>query len=428
MQVIENLKVKEKLYIDKLDNGLTVMLLPKKGTHKKYMIWGTNYGSNDSTFIVPGEEEQTTVPNGVAHFLEHKLFEQENGTNSLDVLTALGADANAYTTNDHTAYLFETMDNFYEAMDELMDYVQHPYFTDENVEKEKGIIGQEINMYNDYPDWKVYLNAINAMYHNHPVKIDIVGTVETVNAIDKEILYKCYKTFYNPSNMLLVISGDFVPEEMMEEIKKRLIDTKASGEIKRIYPEEPEEIVQAKIEENLSVSRPLYVIGIKDKREKCSVESKNEIVKKHIAIEILLNLIIGRSSNLYKKIYNEGLTSGQPSLDYEFAKDYAHILISGKSENPEKIYDLFKQEIAKMKEQGINESDFERIKKMIYGGYIREFDDVANISRMFLADYFKGINSFDYLEEIEGVNVEYTEQVLKNVFKEEKMIISIVKN
>lgn len=428
MQVIENLKVKEKLYIDKLENGLTVMLLPKKGTQKKYIIWGTNYGSNDSEFIVPGEEEKTTVPNGVAHFLEHKMFEQENGTNSLDVLTALGAEANAYTTNDHTAYLFETMDNFYEAMDELMDYVQHPYFTDENVEKEKGIIGQEINMYNDYPDWKVYLNAINAMYHNHPVKIDIVGTVETVNSIDKDVLYKCYKTFYNPSNMLLVISGEFEPEEMLEEIKKRLIDTKASGEIKRIYPEEPEEIVQEKVEENIAVSRPLYVIGIKDKREKCAIENKNEIVKKHIAIEILLNLIIGRSSNLYKKIYNEGLTSGQPSLDYEFARDYAHILISGKSENPEKIYELFKQEIANMKENGINENNFKRIKKMIYGGYIREFDDVANISRMFLTDYFKGINSFDYLEEIEGVNVEYTEQVLKNVFKEEKMIISIVKN
>ena len=428
MQVIENLKVKEKLYIDKLENGLTVMFLPKKGTQKKYIIWGTNYGSNDSEFIVPGEEEKTTVPNGVAHFLEHKMFEQENGTNSLDVLTALGAEANAYTTNDHTAYLFETMDNFYEAMDELMDYVQHPYFTDENVEKEKGIIGQEINMYNDYPDWKVYLNAINAMYHNHPVKIDIVGTVETVNSIDKDVLYKCYKTFYNPSNMLLVISGEFEPEEMLEEIKKRLIDTKASGEIKRIYPEEPEEIVQEKVEENIDVSRPLYVIGIKDKREKCAIENKNEIVKKHIAIEILLNLIIGRSSNLYKKIYNEGLTSGQPSLDYEFARDYAHILISGKSENPEKIYELFKQEIANMKENGINENNFKRIKKMIYGGYIREFDDVANISRMFLADYFKGINSFDYLEEIEGVNVEYTEQVLKNVFKEEKMIISIVKN
>ena len=165
MQVIENLKVKEKLYKEKLDNGLTVMIIPKPGMNKKYMIWGTHYGSLENEFVVPGEEEKTVVPNGVAHFLEHKLFEQENGTNSLDVLTALGVDANAYTTNDHTAYLFECTDNFYEAMDELMDYVQHPYFTDENVEKEKGIIGQEIKMYDDYPEWKVYLNAINAMYN-----------------------------------------------------------------------------------------------------------------------------------------------------------------------------------------------------------------------------------------------------------------------
>lgn len=428
MQVIENLKVKEKLYMEKLENGLTVMLIPKPGTQKKYMIWGTNYGSNDSTFIVPGEETETTVPNGVAHFLEHKLFEQENGTNSLDVLTALGVNANAYTTNDHTAYLFECTDNFFPAMDELMDYVQHPYFTDENVEKEKGIIGQEIMMYDDYPDWKVYLNAINAMYHNHPIKIDVVGTIETVNQINKEILYKCYQTFYNPSNMVLVICGDFVPEEMLEEVKKRLINTKANGEIKRIYPEEPTEIVKEKVEQNLEVSRPIYTIGIKDSREKCSLENKNEIVKKHIAIEILLNLIIGRSSNLYKKLYQEELTYSQPSLDYEFSKNYAHILIAGQSKDPEKIYELFKQEVRKFKEQGINVEDFERIKKMIYGGYVKEFNDVSDIARMFLADYFKGINSFDYLEEMESINVEYLEQVLKNVFREDKMVISIVKN
>ena len=190
MQIIENLKVKEKLYIEKLKNGLTVMIIPKPGMKKKYMIWGTNYGSNDNKFIVPGEQQVTEVPNGVAHFLEHKLFEQEDGTNSLDTLTALGVNANAYTTNDHTAYLFECTDNFYEAMDELMDYVQHPYFTDENVEKEKGIIGQEISMYDDYPDWRVYLNTLEAMYHENPIKIDITGTIETISKIDKDILYK----------------------------------------------------------------------------------------------------------------------------------------------------------------------------------------------------------------------------------------------
>ena len=420
MQVIENLKVKEKVYMEKLENGLTVMIIPKKGIQKKYMIWGTHYGSNESSFVVPGEEEVTTVPNGVAHFLEHKLFEQENGTNSLDVLTALGVEANAYTTNDHTAYLFECTDNFYEAMDELMDYVQHPYFTDENVEKEKGIIGQEIMMYDDYPEWRVYLNAMQAMYHNNPVKIDIVGTIETISKIDKEILYKCYNTFYNPSNMTMVLCGDFEPETILEEVKKRLKDTKASGEIKREYPEEPEEIVQERIEQKLEVSQPLYTIGIKDSG-KCDV-------KKHIAIEILLNLIIGRSSDLYKELYNDGIIYMQPSLEYEFSNIYSHVLISGQSNEPEKVYQKFKETINQLKNNGINHEDFERMKKMIYGGYVKEYNDVADIARMFLADYFKGINSFDYLEEMKGITVEYLEQILKDVFKEEKMVISIVKN
>lgn len=420
MQVIENLKVKEKVYIEKLENGLTVMIIPKKGIQKKYMIWGTHYGSNENSFVVPGEETVTTVPNGVAHFLEHKLFEQENGTNSLDVLTALGVEANAYTTNDHTAYLFECTDNFYEAMDELMDYVQHPYFTDENVEKEKGIIGQEIMMYDDYPEWRVYLNTMQAMYHNNPVKIDIVGTIETIGKIDKEILYKCYNTFYNPSNMTMVLCGDFEPEALLEEVKKRLIDTKPSGNIKREQAEEPEEIVQEKIEQKLEVSQPLYTIGIKDSGE---VD-----VKKHIAIEILLNLIIGRSSNLYKELYNDGTIYNQPSLEYEFTDIYAHVIISGQSNEPQKVYQKFKDEVNKLKSDGINDKDFERMKKMIYGGYVKEYNDVADIARMFLADYFKGINSFDYLEEMNAITVEYLEQILKDVFKEEKMVISIVKN
>ena len=262
MQVIENMKVKEKLYIEKLDNGLSVMIIPKKGIQKKYVIWGTNYGSNDSKFVVPGDTEITEVPDGVAHFLEHKMFEQKNGKNSLDVLTELGADANAYTTNDHTAYLFSCTDNFYEALDELMDYVQNPYFTDENVEKEKGIISQEIMMYDDYPDWKVYMNAVQAMYSDFPIRIDTAGTVETISHIDKEVLYKCYNTFYNPSNMAMVVCGDFEPEAMLAEIKRRLLDIKASGEIKRIYPEEPEGIVKDYVEQDMEVSRRINLLRI----------------------------------------------------------------------------------------------------------------------------------------------------------------------
>ena len=421
MQIIENLQVKEKLYIEKLENDLTVMIIPKTGIRKKYVMWATHYGSIDNKFVIPGEEKATEVPDGIAHFLEHKMFEQENGTNSLDVLTALGVNANAYTTTNYTTYLFEATDNFYKALDELMDYVQHPYFTDENVEKEKGIIAQEINMYNDYPDWEVYMNALKCMYKNNPIIIDIAGTVESIQKIDKDILYKCYNTFYNPSNMLMCFCGDFNPEDLIKEVKNRLVEKKPQGEIKRIYQEEPANIVEKRKEQTMEVSMPLFVIGIKDKLE------KENIVKKHIAIEILLNMLIGKSSDLYKDLYQEELLISEPFVEYEFGEDYAHVAISGASKDPDKILEKLLEQINKMKKERIKEEDFNRIRNMLYGNAVKEFNSVSDIARMFVTDYFKGINSFDYLETYKQITMEYAKQVLEDTFKDENTVISIIK-
>lgn len=425
MQIIENSKVKEKLYVEKLENGLTVMIMPKKNIQKKYMIWATNFGSIDNKFIAPNDKEETNIPDGVAHFLEHKMFEQQNGTNSLDTLTALGVNANAYTTTDHTCYLFECTDNFYPAMDELMDYVQNPYFTDQNVEKEKGIIGQEIQMYDDYPSWAVYMNAMKCMYKNNPIIIDIAGSIESISKIDKEVLYKCYNTFYHPSNMVMCFAGDFEPETLIEEVKKRLKPTEKHGEIKRIYPEEPEQIVKKENTQNMEVSMPIFVIGIKDVIDNKNCTSSS-IVKKHIAIEILLNMLIGKSSKLYKELYEAELITGEPYLDYEFSKQYAHVSITGQSNNPKKVLEKFEAEIKQMKENDIDLAHFQRVKNMIYGNYVKEYDDVAEICRMFVGDYMKGINSFEYIEEYEQVTPEYTKQVLEEVFKEDKTVLSIV--
>lgn len=425
MQIIENSKVKEKLYVEKLENGLTVMIMPKKNIQKKYMIWATNFGSIDNKFIAPNDKEETNIPDGVAHFLEHKMFEQQNGTNSLDTLTALGVNANAYTTTDHTCYLFECTDNFYPAMDELMDYVQNPYFTDQNVEKEKGIIGQEIQMYDDYPSWAVYMNAMKCMYKNNPIIIDIAGSIESISKIDKEVLYKCYNTFYHPSNMVMCFAGEFEPEALIEEVKKRLKPTEKHGEIKRIYPEEPEQIVKKENTQNMEVSMPIFVIGIKDVIDNKNCTSSN-IVKKHIAIEILLNMLIGKSSKLYKELYEAELITGEPYLDYEFSKQYAHVSITGQSNDPKKVLEKFEAEIKQMKENDIDLAHFQRVKNMIYGNYVKEYYDVAEICRMFVGDYMKGINSFEYIEEYEQVTPEYTKQVLEEVFKEEKTVLSIV--
>ena len=420
MEIIESLKIKEKVYIEKLENGLTVMIVPRNTTNKKYVIWGTHFGSNDNHFIMPKTREEVYVPDGVAHFLEHKMFEQESGINSLDTLMALGVDANAYTTNNHTAYLFETTDHFEEALDELMDYVQHPYFTDENVEKEKGIIAQEIGMYDDDPGWRLYINALDCMYKNNAIKIDIAGTVESISKIDKDVLYKCYNTFYHPSNMLLVVCGNFEPEKMLEGIKRRLIDKEKQGEIERIYPKEEDKINKTYNEEKMEVSMPLFMIGFKDK-----INSKNK-VQKHIAIEILMNMLIGKSSHLYQRLYKEGILLAQPDLDYEFTDDYAHVLIGGQSKNPEKIKQELLKEIEKQKEK-FDEERFERMKKKVYGDYVVEYNNISDVSRMLLSDYFKGINSFDYIEQYQTVTKEYAQEILQEVFDEKRSILSVIK-
>ena len=229
--------------------------------------------------------------------------------------------------------------------------------------------------------------------------------------------------------MVMVVCGDFEPNALLEEIKKRLIDVKANGEIKRIYPVEPEKIVKDYVEQKMEVSRPLYAIGIKDKPfELAQGIKREEIVKKHIAIEILLNLIFGESSNLYKKLYNDGTILSSPSMDYEFSRGYAFVLLSGQAKDPKKVYDELKKTVLEMKKTGINEEDFNRMKKTLYGDYVKEYNDVTDIARMFLADYFKGINSFDYIEQIGSISKQYAEQILDEVFDENKMVLSIVKS
>ena len=418
MQILENSKIKEKLYIEKLENGLTIMVMPKK-TRKKYIVWSANFGSIDNKFYSQGEENLTTVPDGIAHYLEHKLFEQENGKNSLDVLTSLGVDANAYTTNDHTAYLFECTDNFDEALEEFMDYVQHPYFTDENVEKERGIIEQEIMMYDDYPEWAVYMNAMKAMYKNNEINIDVAGTKETIAQINKDKLYKIYNSFYYPSNMIIVLAGDFNPKEILEKIKEKVI-LKNTEDVKRVYNEEPEEIVEKYVEKEMNISMPIIIIGYKDNNLK---ENK---IKKDIALEILSTILFSKSTEFFKKLYEEGKLLTNPATNYEFSKTFAHFLIQVQTNYVEEVIKEIDNQIEKVKENGISEEDFLRAQKAVYGNYIKDYNDVSNIASIIVADYFKNINSFDYFEEFKSVNKNYVEKILKELFEKRK-VVSVIK-
>ncbi len=419
MQILENSKIKEKLYIEKLDNGLTIIVLPKK-TRKKYIVWSTNYGSIDNKFYAQGENELTTVPDGIAHYLEHKLFEQENGKNSLDVLTSIGVDANAYTTNDHTAYLYECTDNFDEALEEFMNYVQNPYFTDENVEKERGIIEQEIMMYGDYPEWSIYMNAMKAMYKNNEINIDVAGTKETIAEIDKEKLYKIYNSYYYPNNMVIVLSGDFEPKEILAKLKSK-ITLVAKDDLRRIYNEEPEGVVQKRIEKQMNISMPIALVGYKDN------DLKSNKVRKDIAIEILSIILFGKSSVFFENLYESGKILGAPSINYEFSKTYAHALIQIQTNYVDDVLEAIDLRIEDVKKNGINEEEFKRAQKKVYGDFIKDYNEVSTIASIIVSDYFKGINSFDYFEEFNSVNKEYVEKVLKELFVENRKILSIIK-
>jgi len=424
MKVLDCAIIKEKAYIDKFENGLKIIVVPKKDMNEKYIIWGTNFGSNDNRFIYPETGEEVKVPDGVAHFLEHKMFEQPDGTNSLDTLMSLGLEANAYTTNDHTAYLFECSEDevFYKGLDEFMDYVQSPYYTDQNVEKEKGIIGQEIMMYDDDPGFQLYLDTLQCLYEKFPIRIDIAGSIDSISGIHPDILYKCYNTFYNPGNMVLVVCGNFEPEAIKEEIRARLKPNKDIGNITRIFEEEPDGIYKNYVEKNMPVSMPIFMVGIKDK-----VVDSSERAKRHMAIEVILGLIAGKSSDLYKNLYENQNIFGEIDYEYEFSKKYAHVLISGQSNNPQLVKNMLITEIEKLKGTGINKSDFERIKRKIYGDFVTEFNDVASIGRMFLADSIKDVNTFDYVEMFNDVTIEYVNNILNEVFNEDKMALSIVK-
>ncbi len=417
MELIENKQIDEKIYIETLENGMKVIIIPKENTNKKYIVWGTKFGSIDNHFIDPVSGEEIQVPDGVAHYLEHKMFEQENGVDSLYKLQALGLDTNAYTTNDHTAYLFAGTENFYEGLDELMDFVQKPYFTDENVEKERGIIGQEIQRYDDEPVWSLYINAMKCLYKNNPITIDPAGTIETISHITKETLYSCYNTFYHPTNMIMCIAGNFKPEEIIEEIKKRLLKHDKEGEIKRFYPPYEDNINEKYKEKKMNVNMPIFMIGYRD-----FMQDMNK-VKKDLAVKIIFNSVIGKCSKTYKSLYDEGLIMSELDCDFEFSDQYSHALFSGESKEAKKVYDIV---INALQNEEITTEDFERSKKRIYGEIVTQYEDVEEVGRMFLSDSIKGINSLEYIDEISNITLEEIKDIKNKMFKADKSILSVV--
>ncbi len=422
-ETVYNEQIDEKLLLSTHKSGLRVAVVPKKGFSKYYAIYGTEYGSVDREFIAFGDKEKTVLPDGVAHFLEHKLFEMEDGTNAFDHFAKTGGNSNAFTSFNITAYLFSCTDNFYENLDILLNFVNTPYFTEENVAKEQGIIGQEIKMYDDDPQWRVFFNMLCAMYHNNPVKIDIAGTVESISRITPELLYKCTNTFYNPSNMYLVLVGDIDENKIEEYIDRHISAKRDTGKVERFAAFEPETVEREYIRQNLSVSTPMFAIGFKEK--KVGVDGF-ELLKKEIATEILIEVLFGKSSENYIKMYESGIIDASFGGETELEKEYGFTSFGGESREPEKVYETVKACIENAKKNGISEKEAERIKKSVLSDEIRMYNNVENIGNTYIKSLMKGINPLDYTKAVSEIDIKYLTERLNEHFDTKNCVLSVI--
>jgi predicted Zn-dependent peptidase len=425
MKIIPYPHLNETIYHEQLPNGLNVYVLPKEGFQKTYATFSTEYGSIDNHFQVESKQP-VRVPDGIAHFLEHKMFEEPEG-DVFATFASQGASANAFTSFDRTAYLFSATGDVFSSLQTLLNFVQNPYFTDENVEKEKGIIGQEINMYRDNPDWRSYFGLIEAMYQKHPVHIDIAGTIQSISQITKEILYECYHTFYHPSNMSLFVVGGIRAEEVIAFVKENQAAKafKPQGHIERYFDEEPLAVDSAQRVINLPVSLPKCLFGFKEPAP--GTEGK-ALLELELVSKLVLDILFSGSSSIYQALYDENLISDNFGHEYNCGQDYAFSVIGGDTKDPEQLVSRIREELARVSENGLDVETFERSRKKKIGNFLRMLNSPESIANDFTKYRFKGIDLFDILPVYENITLEQVNERFRKHFNWDQLAVSIVKS
>lgn len=417
------LEVKSKLVNDRYykinhKSGLTIYVYPKEGYNSAYAIFGTKYGSINTAFSVDGGEK-ITVPDGIAHYLEHKLFESEDG-DAFAKYAKTGANANAYTSFEKTCYLFSCTEKFDESLEILLDFVQKPYFTEQTVAKEQGIIGQEIKMYDDSPDWRVMFNMLEGMYKNHPVKIDIAGTVETIAEITAEKLYDVYNVFYNLNNMVLCVSGNVTVEQILKTADKMLKPCE-KHEIVNYFEEEPYEICKPYVEQSFPVSMPLFNLGFKEKADRRL--DVNELAY----TDILLAMIGSQTSALYRELLDANLINSSFSYEFFEGPGYCSVIFGGESRMPKQAAETIKRYISKIKTEGLSKEDFEISKKAIYGDSVASLNSVSSIANAMVDYHFSSNEIFSYIEAVANANFEDVSARLRAMLDVNNCTLSVIK-
>ncbi len=417
-KLITNSALAESYREIKHKSGLTILVLTKPGYESTHAVFATKYGSID-TAIMQDDGTFLTIPEGTAHFLEHKLFESED-LDAFERFAKTGAYANAFTSFDMTGYIFSCSENFKENLSILLDFVQSPYFTEETVQKEQGIIGQEIRMYKDSADWEVMFNMLRAMYEKNPIRTDIAGTEESIAQITAEMLYGCYKNFYNLNNMVLAVAGKATAEEVLEVADKMLKEGTGKRAV-REFRKEPSKPCESYIEEKLPINVPVFMLGYKE-----DIETPERSLKESVCTEIIHEIITGRSSPLYERLLEESLINNSFSNEYFFGFGYACSLFSGESTDPERAASEIRKEIQKYKENGISEKDFERARRKLYGRMVMGFNNAEGIAHELVSADFSGTGLFDPIEVCKGLTVSDVNERLGEILCDDYTVLSVV--
>lgn len=414
-------KIGEHVFTGKLENGLSVTVVPKQGFKKAMAFFATNYGGADRRFRLSGEWIDT--PAGVAHFLEHKMFDMENGDNALTLLSERGASANAFTSSGMTAYYFESTEGFADNLRLLLQFVSTPYFTEESVDKEQGIIGQEIRMTEDNPEYSIYHNFMKLLFRENPVRDSVAGTVESIGEITAETLYNCHKVFYNPSNMSLCVVGDVKPEEVME-IAREVLTMPAGEQPARDYGTEPaggpETTRSLQI---MDVGTPMFLAGSKVESEK----SGQAYLRQELLGELALAVFAGKASPLYERLYNDGLITSDFTAEFEKTAGIACVMFSGESRDPEAVLEEILKEAEHVANVGVDEELFARRKKAAVGSNIRGLNSFDNICYTVSIGNFNGFDPFESIQILSGFTASDVTEFIRAHITREKTAMAVVR-
>ena len=412
-------RVGERMYRETLENGLTVFVFPKPGFQKRYAFFAANYGGMDLRFRLDGVWHDT--PAGVAHYLEHKMFDTPEG-NALQKLTANGASPNAFTSNAITGYYFECTDHFGQNLRTLLSFVSVPYFTQESVDKERGIIGQEIGMIEDDPDWKVFSNLMGLLYAHHPIRVSVAGSVDSIAQITPQTLYDCHRAFYTPANMVLCAAGDIDPEEVCAIAREVLPQTSGSAARRDLGSEEPEGAALPRRTERMAVSGPIFQLGFKGDPPEGGEAGLRQRLLGDLACEVLL----GSSTPLYARLYQEGLINRNFTYGYDSVPGCAFLAAGGESKSPAAVQRAVQREAARIRREGVDPQLWERVKKGVYGGAVRSLNSFETLCINQAQGFFAGEDYLRFPELFEDIRREDVEALIARWVVPRRAALSVI--